>query len=158
KEKRKCTDEKKNDVMKKIRQRLGNRVTSTIDGIRVDIKNRGWFLVRPSGTEPLIRIYVEGKTENDLKQLLDEFKPLFDETVASSNRLPRFLIGACSTLVGFETEQSAGFFLEDRDGEGSYVLSIPFLDSPFVSREPSGMDISRLVTALVTVNSNNKEE
>ena len=69
--------------MKKIRQRLGNRVTSTIDGIRVDIKNRGWFLVRPSGTEPLIRIYVEGRTENDLKLLLDEFKPLFDETIGS---------------------------------------------------------------------------
>jgi len=83
KEKRKCPDEKKNDVMKKIRQRLGNRVTSTIDGIRVDIKNRGWFLVRPSGTEPLIRIYVEGRTENDLKQLLDEFKPLFDETIGT---------------------------------------------------------------------------
>ncbi len=83
KEKRKCPDAKKKDVMKKIRQRLGNRVTSTIDGIRVDIKNRGWFLVRPSGTEPLIRIYVEGRTETDLKQLLDEFKPLFDETVGT---------------------------------------------------------------------------
>src|SRR2546421_6843555 len=47
KEKRKCPDEKKKDVMKRIRQRLGNRVTSMIDGIRVDIKNRGWFLVRP---------------------------------------------------------------------------------------------------------------
>jgi len=81
KEKRKCPDEKKNDVMKKIRQRLGNGVTSTIDGIRVDIKKRGWFLVRPSGTEPLIRIYVEGKTENDLKLLLDEFKPIFDQTI-----------------------------------------------------------------------------
>jgi len=83
KAKRKCPDEKKKDVMKRIRQRLGNRVTSTIDGIRVDIKNRGWFLVRPSGTEPLIRIYVEGRTENDLKQLLDEFKPLFDETIGT---------------------------------------------------------------------------
>src|SRR6266487_133226 len=83
KEKRKCPDEKKKDVMKRIRQRLGNRVTSTIDGIRVDIKNRGWFLVRPSGTEPLIRIYVEGRTETDLKQLLDEFKPLFDETIGT---------------------------------------------------------------------------
>jgi len=69
--------------MKKIRQRLGNRVTSTIDGIRVDIKNRGWFLVRPSGTEPLIRVYVEGKTENDLKRLLDEFRPIFDETIGT---------------------------------------------------------------------------
>jgi len=83
KEKRKCPDEKKKDVMEKIRQQLGNRVTSTIDGIRVDIKNRGWFLVRPSGTEPLIRIYVEGRTETDLKQLIDEFKPLFDETIGS---------------------------------------------------------------------------
>jgi len=83
KEKHTCPDEKKRDVMKRIRQRLGDRVTSTIDGVRVDIKNRGWFLVRPSGTEPLIRIYVEGRTENDLKQLLDEFKPLFDQTIGS---------------------------------------------------------------------------
>src|SRR5438132_6479113 len=27
------------------------------------------------------------------------------EKVANSNRLPRFLIGACSALVGFEVEQ-----------------------------------------------------
>jgi phosphomannomutase/phosphoglucomutase len=83
KDKRKCPDAKKNDAMKRIRQRLGERVTSTIDGVRVDIKGRGWFLVRPSGTEPLIRIYVEGKTENDLRRLLDEFRPLFDETIGT---------------------------------------------------------------------------
>ena len=83
KEKRNCLDKKKNDVMRKIRTRLGDRVTSTIDGVRVDIKNRGWFLVRASGTEPLIRIYVEGRTEKDLKLLLEEFKPLFDETIGS---------------------------------------------------------------------------
>jgi phosphomannomutase/phosphoglucomutase len=82
KEKRKCPDEKrKHDAMRRIRHRLGERVTSTIDGVRVDIQGRGWFLVRPSGTEPLIRIYVEGETEKDLKQLLDEFKPIFDETI-----------------------------------------------------------------------------
>lgn len=83
KEKRNCPDKKKDAVMKRISRKLGSRVTSTIDGIRVDIKDKGWFLVRPSGTEPLIRIYVEGKTENDLKQLLDEFKPLFDETIGN---------------------------------------------------------------------------
>jgi len=83
KEKRKCPDQKKTETMKRIRQRLSERVTSTIDGIRVDIKGRGWFLVRPSGTEPLIRIYVEGVTEKDLRQLLDEFNPLFDETIGT---------------------------------------------------------------------------
>jgi phosphomannomutase/phosphoglucomutase len=81
KEKRKCPDEKKNEVMRRIGRSLGDRVTSKIDGVRVDIKNRGWFLVRPSGTEPLIRIYLEGKTENDLKALMDEFNPLFDQTI-----------------------------------------------------------------------------
>jgi phosphomannomutase / phosphoglucomutase len=81
KEKRSCPDEKKNGVMKRIQQKLGDRVTSMIDGVRVEIKGRGWFLARPSGTEPLIRIYVEGKSENDLKQLLDEFKPVFDEAI-----------------------------------------------------------------------------
>src|SRR5207244_11788106 len=79
KEKRKCPDEKKSEVMKRIRQRLGNRGTSMIDGIRVDIKNRGWFLVRTSGTEPLIRMYIGGKTEKDLKQLMDEFGLLLDD-------------------------------------------------------------------------------
>ena len=83
KEKRKCADEKKQDVMKRIRQSLGDRVTSTIDGVRVDIKDHGWFLVRPSGTEPLIRIYMEGRTENDLKRLVDEFKPFFDKTIGN---------------------------------------------------------------------------
>jgi phosphomannomutase/phosphoglucomutase len=83
KEKRKCPDEKKNYAMKRIHQRLGERVTSAIDGVRVDVKGRGWFLVRPSGTEPLIRIYVEGKTEKDLRHLLGEFKPLFDETIGT---------------------------------------------------------------------------
>jgi len=83
KEKRNCPDKKKDAVMKRIRQKLGDRVTSTIDGVRVDIRNRGWFLIRPSGTEPLIRIYVEGKTEKDLKQIIDEFKPLFDQTIGT---------------------------------------------------------------------------
>jgi phosphomannomutase len=47
------------------------------------LKNRGWFLVRASGTEPLIRIYVEGKTENDVKRLMDEFRPVFDQTIGA---------------------------------------------------------------------------
>ncbi len=83
KEKRQCPDERKMVVMRKLRQRLGRSVTSTIDGVRVDLKGRGWFLVRASGTEPLIRIYVEGKTERDVEGLLDEYMPLIDETIGS---------------------------------------------------------------------------
>ena len=75
-----------------------------------------------------------------------------------SNRLPRLQIRACSALVGFERESSAGFFLEDRGGEGRYILLIPLPESSFVSRASSGIGISRRVKGSVTVNGNNKEE
>jgi len=31
----------------------------------------GWLLVRPSGTEPIIRIFAEAQTENRVKELAD---------------------------------------------------------------------------------------
>ena len=83
KEKHVCPDNRKVEVMRDIRRKLGNKVTSTIDGVRVDLKDRGWFLVRASGTEPLVRTYVEGRTEKDLKGLLDEFTPFFDKMIGS---------------------------------------------------------------------------
>jgi len=31
-----------------------------------------WFLVRPSGTEPIIRIFAEASSEEKAKKILDE--------------------------------------------------------------------------------------
>ena len=39
-----------------------------MDGVRVDYPD-GWFLVRASGTEPKVRIFSEGKTENRAREL-----------------------------------------------------------------------------------------
>jgi phosphomannomutase / phosphoglucomutase len=68
-------------VMKKLSFSLKQRVTSRLDGLKVDVKNRGWVLIRPSGTEPLIRFYAEGFTEKDLSLLVGEFKPLLVSAV-----------------------------------------------------------------------------
>ncbi len=43
----------------------------TVDGIRVDEEDY-WFLVRPSGTEPVLRIMVEAKTPEKARQLAEE--------------------------------------------------------------------------------------
>ena len=48
----------------------GARVV-TVDGIRVDEEDY-WFLVRPSGTEPVLRIMVEAKTPEKARQLAEE--------------------------------------------------------------------------------------
>lgn len=40
-----------------------------IDGIKLFIDDCNWILARPSGTEPLLRIYIETNNENRLKEL-----------------------------------------------------------------------------------------
>lgn len=58
-----CEDKK--EAMVKIASELEKLgVINTLDGIRVDLED-GWILVRPSGTEPKIRITVESKNRCD---------------------------------------------------------------------------------------------
>jgi phosphomannomutase/phosphoglucomutase len=51
-----------------------------IDGVKASC-NSGWILVRPSNTEPLIRVFAEGKTEGKLKRLLSLAKKVIEEEV-----------------------------------------------------------------------------
>jgi phosphomannomutase / phosphoglucomutase len=76
KEKIACKEEAKDHAISTLRSKLKGRISSTLDGIRVDIERRGWVLVRASGTEPLLRLYAEAKTENQLQEILDEFRPM----------------------------------------------------------------------------------
>ncbi|MCZ7398422.1 MAG: phosphoglucosamine mutase [Candidatus Methanoperedens sp.] len=62
-----CSNDKKEAAMGKIGNGLmGMGEVSSIDGIRVDTKE-GWILVRPSGTEPKIRITAEAR--NNVEKL-----------------------------------------------------------------------------------------
>jgi phosphomannomutase/phosphoglucomutase len=81
KEKIPCNEEAKDRAINALRAKLKGRISSTLDGIRVDIEGRGWVLVRASGTEPLLRFYAEAKTGGQLQEILDEFRPLVLNTV-----------------------------------------------------------------------------
>lgn len=52
----------------------GRRVVAVnrIDGVKFIFADGAWLLVRPSGTEPLIRIYAESESERDLEVLLEQ--------------------------------------------------------------------------------------
>ncbi|NPA33736.1 MAG: phosphoglucomutase/phosphomannomutase family protein [Chlorobi bacterium] len=48
----------------------------TIDGFKFILGDKRWLLVRPSGTEPVLRLYAEAPTEQEAKQLIAEFKKI----------------------------------------------------------------------------------
>jgi phosphoglucosamine mutase len=83
-----CTNEKKGPVMEKLSELLPNGLDNvvdviTVDGIGVTLKN-GWILVRPSGTEPVIRITCEGQTEDMVNKTLAAAKEIVGETIKST--------------------------------------------------------------------------
>ena len=78
----KCLDSikfKVNEQLEKTFLDMGYKV-ETIDGVKIWL-DRGWVLLRPSNTQPVIRMFVEAKDKPRLEAIKDEFKAYFDEAV-----------------------------------------------------------------------------
>ncbi|PKN93950.1 MAG: phosphoglucosamine mutase, partial [Chloroflexi bacterium HGW-Chloroflexi-7] len=52
---------------------------SKMDGVKYIFADDSWLLIRPSGTEPVLRVYAEGRSEEMVKELLK-----YGEAVAAS--------------------------------------------------------------------------
>lgn len=52
---------------------LGRKVldTNTIDGLKIILEDDCWLLMRPSGTEPLLRTYAETESQENTKKFLE---------------------------------------------------------------------------------------
>lgn len=50
----------------------------TIDGVKYILEDDSWLLIRPSGTEPVLRVYAEGRTTEAVQNMLN-----FGEQVAA---------------------------------------------------------------------------
>jgi len=50
-----------------------NRI-ETIDGIKYHLDNGGWVMLRASGTEPVLRVYVEGNSKEETLDILEDVK------------------------------------------------------------------------------------
>jgi phosphoglucosamine mutase len=48
----------------------------TIDGVRLTLEDGAWVLIRPSGTEPYIRITSEAKSAERANALVNDMKKL----------------------------------------------------------------------------------
>jgi phosphomannomutase/phosphoglucomutase len=65
-----CPEERKEEVLQAVCEALASRRVDLTDGVKVYFEG-GWTLIRPSGTEPIFRVYSEGKDEETAKRIAD---------------------------------------------------------------------------------------
>ncbi|MCS7123988.1 MAG: phosphoglucosamine mutase [Candidatus Bathyarchaeota archaeon] len=68
-----CPDEFKERVLEKLIEQTRGFNTCTIDGVKIWFGDKSSILMRPSGTEPLYRLYAEAKTKEKAEELVREF-------------------------------------------------------------------------------------
>jgi len=87
-----CPDDAKTAVIDRLGDRIPDRVAGravdevvTVDGFKLLFEDGTWLLVRPSGTEPKVRVYAEADDESATEAILADGRELVaavvDETV-----------------------------------------------------------------------------
>ena len=71
KDKISCKKEDVDRIISKLSDEFPN--ANTTDGIKIVFDKKNWIMVRPSGTEPIIRIYAESDSEKNLETLMKEY-------------------------------------------------------------------------------------
>jgi phosphomannomutase/phosphoglucomutase len=68
-----CPEPLKEKVLEKLVEQTKGLNPNTIDGVKIWFEDKSSILVRPSGTEPLYRLYAEAKTKEKAARLIQDF-------------------------------------------------------------------------------------
>jgi len=83
-----CPDDRKPTVIASLAESLPGTIAgepvdsiNDADGVKALLADGSWLLVRPSGTEPKLRIYAEARDESRVRALLDAGRELLEPLV-----------------------------------------------------------------------------
>jgi len=72
------------NALKEWKQRGEEAEVVTIDGIKIIYPDGSWILLRPSGTEPVFRIYVESQDPISVQELAKVGSELIKKSLAET--------------------------------------------------------------------------
>ena len=68
-----CPNDLKEKALEKLSEQLSGLNMNTIDGVKMWFEDESAILMRPSGTEPIYRLYAEAKKDEKAVQLVQEY-------------------------------------------------------------------------------------
>jgi phosphomannomutase len=71
-------NDKIEDVFKKIKAHFKEAKLNELDGLKLDFKD-SWIHLRASNTEPIIRLYIEGKTKKMCNNLYKQISNIIEK-------------------------------------------------------------------------------
>ncbi|MDH3735807.1 MAG: phosphoglucosamine mutase [Nitrosopumilus sp.] len=66
-----CTPEKVSKLISSLKEEFPS--SDITDGIKITIDHKNWVMIRPSGTEPIVRVYAESESQEKLDGLMSEY-------------------------------------------------------------------------------------
>ncbi len=66
-----CPSEKVTELISSLKEEFPS--SDVTDGIKITVDPKNWVMVRPSGTEPIIRVYAEAESQEKLDSLMSEY-------------------------------------------------------------------------------------
>ena len=71
KDKVSCSSENVSKLISSLKEEFPS--SDTTDGIKITIDSKNWVMIRPSGTEPIVRVYAEAQSQEKLDALISEY-------------------------------------------------------------------------------------
>jgi phosphomannomutase/phosphoglucomutase len=75
-----------NEVVKACLNYKNPLKTETIDGAKMWLDKDSWILVRPSGTEPILRMYAESIDKSRLYSMVGEYTSVIESILRQTSR------------------------------------------------------------------------
>jgi phosphomannomutase/phosphoglucomutase len=81
-----CPSRIKSRVLRQVEKEARGVRVETTDGLKIWHEDKSWILIRPSGTEPVYRLFAEARSRDEVERLSSRYKAVISRAVKRNIR------------------------------------------------------------------------